>query len=315
MQDGGLGMENGEQRMEEGRWNAESGILHSASALIHCSSLADQWLLFAACCLFLFFPSQAFGGTIRTTVTSNYTVMENGDIAMDFLIRNEGDATAFNTMAVIFIGDRAEKVDNLGNNPPGGKISFKTHCPRRDLKPGKYTAILRIGFQDEGGKPYLVYQFSELPYLIDLATDKEARLSLELIVPTFNKKALWNPRETLGIKLKNDHSAPIKASVFLCLPDGFSTRAPNTSYDLSAGEERTEEMTLTMYPAAVQDPVLRVVAYYEHNNKHHSRLVESMIGMEERAVLWKWFIVIAALVLVGSFAVARKKAENQKIKG
>ena len=40
-------------------------------------------------------------------------------------IRNNGDVTAYNVTVTLILADMVKKYDNLGDNPPGGKINVE----------------------------------------------------------------------------------------------------------------------------------------------------------------------------------------------
>jgi len=75
--------------------------------------------------LILFLPLAGYGGIIRTSITSTYTVTDQGDIQFDVTIRNNGDVTAHNVALSLILADLIKTYDALGDNPAGGDIRLK----------------------------------------------------------------------------------------------------------------------------------------------------------------------------------------------
>lgn len=255
--------------------------------------------IFFALCL----PISGYGGRIKTSIVSHYTVERSGKIGLEFEIINMGDATAYNIIATIFLADWAQKYDYLGDNPPGGRIHLESlyHDPR--IKPGRHTVVVRIIFEEQSGRPHRAYHFLEIPYRLEQSRNYDPGLALHLDSPLFNTKAFWQPGGNIRLFLKNGHNSPIKPFVSFYLPDGFMTREPNRYYELSPGEERMETVRLTRDPSVRQDRAYNVVVWYEQNEIHYSQHVEGRIRVEERPVYLKWYLLLGTAVLVILFLV------------
>jgi len=249
--------------------------------------------------LFAFVSSEGVCGTIRTTVTSHVTVLSTGQTNIQYVIKNTGDDTAHHVSVATFLALEAQKSDSLGSNPPGGVIRYDCVLTPPDLKPGNYTLVTRISFDEHGGTAHRAYHFSPLPWRLDQVKDARPALSVEMSEPSFNTKSFWQPGGKVKLVLKNGSSSAIQPVVTFYLPDGFMIQEPERSYQLAAGERKEEMIPLTMDASVKETRSFQVVAWYELNGAHHSQLIEGKIKVEEKPIYFKVFLILGGAILVG----------------
>ena len=126
-------------------------------------------IFLAAATGLFFFYFRAFAGTITTSITCRNTVKSNGAPELHMAIRNSGDVTAYHVVVTLILADMIKKYENLGNNPPGGKIEVGEKLMEPGLKPGNYVAVIQVDFQEESGIPHRVYHMAPMAYLMDQA--------------------------------------------------------------------------------------------------------------------------------------------------
>ena len=256
----------------------------------------------------LWICSTAFAGLIKTTITCKYRVVEVGKIEMDLIISNTGDATAYNVMATIFLAGWAEKSDDLGDNPPQGEIHMRTAFENAALKPGKYTAVIRINFEEQSGRSHRVYHVFQIPYLLPKAGEPDARqLSMQIDFPLLKKKPFWKKRSEIQIFIENRHSNPIKPRLSLYLPDGFTAAEPNRFYELSPKKQIRDTMPVKIDPSVAKSGICHVVAWYEQDGIHYSDHIKGEIRVEESPIYFKWYLLLAIAVLALLFVVAHRR--------
>ena len=251
----------------------------------------------------LVFPVSGYGGIIRTSIVSHYTVEDPGKIGMEIDISNSGNETAYNVIATIFLADWVQKSENFGNNPPGGKIHFDSQCLSPEMRPGRYMGVIRVSFEEQSGRPHGAYHIFEIPYRMDEVGNEKSLLSLQLSSPPFNPRAFWERRGKIRLFVKNGYTEPIKASMNFYLPDGLSTQEPNRYYELSPGEERGETVALSVERSQTGERPYDVVLWYEHKRFHYSQHLEGKISVEERPVYFWWYVFAGLTVLVILFVV------------
>jgi len=251
----------------------------------------------------LILPISGYGGIIRTSIVCNSRVEDSGKIDMEIDIVNSGNAMAYNVIATIFLADWVHQSNNLGNNPPDGKIHLNSQYVNRDLRPGRYVGVIRVNFEEQSGSSHRAYNFIEIAYRLDQGISYAPGLNLDLDSPLFNTKAFWNPRGKIRFFMKNGHQSAIKPSVSFYLPDGFTTPEPDRHYELFPGDEIKEIIPLTIDPSVRKDRTFHVVSWYEHNGLHYSQHVKGRIRVEERPVIFKGYVLFGTGVLAILFVV------------
>lgn len=257
----------------------------------------------AACLLWvialyvLCLPVHAYGGFIKTAVSCRHKV-EDTSIDIEIDIANRGNAVAYGVSATVFIDHWVEKYDGLGNNPPGGKISLKIRHTDPKLKKGMYVVVIRIAFEEEGGRPHQVYHVFDLPVKMDGPENRRPCLTAHADLPAFNTKAFWKKRGEILLFMQNGCKEIIRPYVCLYLPAGFVAGQSVLSCELSPGEERETTISLDMDASAEHNRFCRIVVWYEQDGVHYSRLIESELCVEEKPIFFKWYLVLAGAVLV-----------------
>lgn len=259
-------------------------------------------------------PVCLYGGTIQTNIVCHTTVEMSGKIKMNIEISNTGNVSAYNVKATIFIADWVQKYDDLGKNPPGGKIYLSSHYLNSDLKPGKYIAIIRITFEESNGKFHKAYHFSNISCQMDKLKSYTPPLFLYLNSPLVNKKALWN-QSNIQLSMKNNYKWPIKPRLRLYLPDSFSTSEPNMYYELFHGKEKTETIPLTANQPKKQEYTYYLTAWYELDGIHYSHHIKEKIQIEEKPIYFKWYLIAGITVFLIFFGVVYcYNSKNEKTK-
>jgi len=245
----------------------------------------------------IFFCFWAFAGTITTSVTCRKTVKSTGELDIHLDIRNNGDVMAYNVIVTLVLADIVKKYDNLGNNPPGGKINVIEDIIDPGLKPGNYIAVIRVDFEEENGIPHRVYHMAPIAYLTGKATPSDPPLILKPTSPEFNRKAFWDRKGDIELLAKKIGKEKVLVNTSLFLPDGVSSPAPNAILRLGSESEKIHKFPIhltgkngTIFP-------YHVVAWYENEHYHHSHLLYGKIRILEKPVYFKWFVKGSGVVL------------------
>jgi hypothetical protein len=262
-----------------------------------------------AACLISIMPLPAFGGTIRTNIASSYEVQRSGSVSIKVDISNKGTATAFNMALALFLGKEAERHAGLGNNPPNGKIHVEIQPIDPLPGPGKYTGVLRVEFEEQGGKPHRAYHVIEIPYRMDETPSYRPRLNFRLKTPALSKKDFWRKKSEIQISMKNGYPEAITPYVSVYLPDGFTASQQHRQCDLSPGEEKWIKVPLTIDPMAKNINPYHMVVQYNLNGIHYSRHVKGMIRFQENRILFKWFALagVTFLAILAAIICFRKQ--------
>jgi len=243
-------------------------------------------------------PVKGYGGIIRTEILCHPAVEGPGKIVMEIEIINTGNVTAYNMTATIFLAEWFHRYDELGDNPPDGRIPLSVRCHNPDMKPGSYVGVIRVRFEEQGGRSHTVYHFFEISHLLDQVNDYQSRMTLRLTAPLFNTKALWGSSGKSRLFMSNGHKSIIRPTVILYLPDGFSTQEPERIYDLSPGQERIATAPLIRDPSVSRNQIYHVVAWYEHEGRHYSHLIQGQIKVVERPFVFKTYLILCIGILV-----------------
>lgn len=243
-------------------------------------------------------PFDGHAGFIGTVMDRHAFTVRPGQIGMSFDIRNTGNATAYHVGATILLEEWAKRYDDLGHNPAGGKICLSGEFRDPTLRPGTYTAVVMINFEERNGRPHRVYHFFEIHYPGHQTGGDGPALDLDMASPSFNRKALRHFRNSLRLSMKNGHPKPVSVRLSIFLPDGFTARSPENLIELAPGREEIVLLPIAMDPSGGQDPVYHVLLRYHHGGIHYSRHLEGKINVTERPVFFKWYLLLGALALV-----------------
>ena len=265
-----------------------------------------------------FFCFRAFAGTITTSITCQKTVKSNGALELRMDIRNNGDVTAYHVVVTLILADMVKKYDNLGNNPPGGKIEVEEKFIDPGLKPGDYVAVIRVDFEEESGTPHRVYHMVPLRYPADGAGPSAPFPTLKLTSPEFNRKAFWDKKGDIGLRVENGGKETLVLKARLFLPDGLSSPRPETTLSLEPETEEIRHFPVRLTGSNKTIFPYHVVAWYEGERLHHSRLLTGKIVTVERPVYFKWFVMgsgvllgIVFLVIVAGLIVRRHRKKTE----
>jgi len=259
-------------------------------------------LILVATLLTFCIPLSAYGGTIKTAITTTQTVKDSGAIELEFKIRNRGNATAHNVVVTLILADLVRSYRDLGNNLPGGEIILKDRLVNAGLKPGKYVAVLRVDFEEQNGKSHRAYHFFNIPYRLDRISSSKLPLWMKTASPCFNKKAFWKKKGVIRLSMKNNGKEDIRPNVWLFLPEGFTSPEPNRLCRLTPGETKVEEIPLHLEPDGKNLSPYHLVVWCDHDHAHYSWDLKGIIKVEERPVYFKGYLVFGTIFLVILFA-------------
>ncbi len=248
-----------------------------------------------------FLPLEGYCGTIRTKVICRSHMDANGSLVIEGDIENLGDATAYAVNVAVLLADWADRLDPLGDNPPGGSVHFKTRYQNPDLLPGEYTAVIQVTFEDQSGKRHRVNRYVPMLYKLEENKLLQSALTLEIKTPTFNKRAFWQQRDVLRLLLINEHKNRINPNVSIFLPEGFHSTQMNSNVDLLPDEKKIINIPLEFDPSIRQETKYFVVASYAHDGIHYSQAQKDFIQVTERPIIFKGYIVLAVSFIFAFF--------------
>ena len=168
---------------------------------------------------------------------------------------------------------------------------WKKSSSIRALKPGDYVAVIRVDFEEENGAPHTVYHMAPIEYLMNKAIPSDPSLALELTSPGFNRKAFWDRKGDIALLVKNEGKEKIVLKARLFLPDGLSSPRPDATISLAPESEQIQGFPVQLTGSNETIFPYHVVAWYENERVHHSRLLTGKIITVERPVYFKWFVM------------------------
>ena len=268
---------------------------------------------FAFILLSLLLPVSAYSGTIRTSITTSQRVTSQGTIELDFKIRNRGDVTAHKVVFSLILAGVVRSYASLGDNPPGEEIRVKETLADLSLRPGKYWAVVRVGFEEQTGKVHHVYHFFEIPYFTDRMRSPGLPLSLETIGPCFNKKAFWDKSGAIRLSMKNEGTEDLRLNSWLFLPEGVTSPEPNRSYALSPGETRMESVPVHMEPDMRTLRSYHLIVWCVHDQTHYSWDLKGTIRVQDQPVYFKGYVVAGMVLLALLFGALLVRNRRTKL--
>lgn len=258
----------------------------------------------------LLFAGAADCGVIKTTITSWHTVVGPGQIDLRAEIENEGDAAAYKVGATIFMGDWSNRFDNLGDLLPGGTLQFADKYADPEFKPGSYSIVFRVDYEESGGLRHIVYHFSNLTYLPENNELPPAKLTVSIEPPRFNPKVFWGRTDRIKLILKNENPTPVKALIDLYLPDGFSTEKPAGQLTLAPGETKSETFSVAAKDLNYSGRPFHLVVRHEIDGRHYTEKITGNFIVEEKSLYLKLYLAGGGLCLVLIFLLSIRKKKS-----
>jgi len=260
------------------------------------------WCFLIVVGLLSLFPFSASGRTLKTRITSSYKVDGPGKIDLSVEIENRGTATAYGLVLTVFFSDRVEIKDDLGDHQPGEKRQVDFIFRYNNLKPGKYVVVIRLSFEEQGGKVHHVYHFSDIVYDLMNRTRQltGSLLDVKMASPPYNPRGLWPLRKQaiIHLTMKNRYEESLKPIVFsLYLPSGFQTARSMSTYTLSPAEIREDKIPLTIEPGVRGRHAHHAVFAYDLNGIHYESYHKGIILVEEKPFLLKYYLITGGIVL------------------
>ena len=247
--------------------------------------------------LCLTLPPESFCGAITMRITTGVAFPLPDKVAVNTDIGNFGDETAFHITVTTFLGDDAIHSDALGEGEPGKTIRYTCAFEETRLKPGRYILITRVNFTEKNGTPHSNYHFT--PFTVRLGEEAKGKpaLAVTASTPVINTKSLWGTQGNIRLALKNGYNGTLEPVIFFALPDGLKMDAGERAFSLRAGEEKTMDMPVSVTANLRGDIAYQMIIRYDADNIRHMEQVNGTIRLEERPVLFRIFLGIAAVLL------------------
>lgn len=248
--------------------------------------------------LLLIAPSGASAGVINTKIELSCAVDKKNNIAVHAKIANKGNSTAYRVTLSLFMEDWAQKFDNLGDNQPDGMIKFNENISLPELKPGLHILVARVSFEEQNGTSHRIYEYSPFSYKTDGISKEQQELSLELKPPVFNTRAFWEKKKEIKIHLNNPHDYPVSSQVSFFLPDGYTAEESTVTTEISPNKNITENVAVEKDKSINHGGKILAVAWYEKDGIIYSVKSEGIAGVEEKPVLFKWYVLFSIIILI-----------------
>jgi len=246
--------------------------------------------------LLLIAPSIAFAGVINTKIELSCSVDKKNDIAVHAKIANKGNSTAYRVTLSLFMEDWAQKFDNLGDNRPDGMIKFNENISLPELKPGLHILVARVSFEEQNGTSHRIYEYFPFSYKMQ-NTDKAPELSLELRTPLFNSRAFFETKK-IEISMNNSSGFPLSPVVSFFLADGYTAGEASIQPTVPPNNKIEETVLVEKEKSVNQGGKILAVAWYEKDGIIYSVKSEGMAQVEEKPVLFKWYLLFCIIILI-----------------
>ena len=254
-------------------------------------------LIWSALVLILL-PLPGYGGTIRTAITTTWTITDPGAIGLDIRIRNNGDVTAHKVAVTLLLAHVVREYDGLGDNPAGGQIHVQKELADPGLKPGRYRAVVRVDFEEQAGRSHHAYHFFEIPYRTDDMPAPDLPLELHVTDPYFNRKAFWHKDDDIALSVKNNSPEKILLKARPFLPEGFSSQAPERTFPVGPGETKIVAIPVRLDPGGKAPSPFHLLVWSNHGGAHYAWDLKGTIEVGEAPVFFKIYVVSGVSVLI-----------------
>jgi hypothetical protein len=259
--------------------------------------------------LLLLAPSVALPGVINTKIDLSCAVDKKNDIAVHAEIANKGNSTAYKVTLSLFMEDWAQKFDSLGDNPPDGMLKFNEKISLPELKPGLHILVARVSFEEQNGTSHRIHEYFPFSYKMQ-NTDKEPELSLELKTPLFNSRAFFETKKKMEISMNNSGNSPFSPVISFFLADGYTAGDASIQTRVPPDNKIMESVFIEKEKSANHGGKVLAVAWYEKDGIIYSVKSEGMAQVEEKPVLFKWYVFFSIIILIAVtiFRAVRRKA-------
>lgn len=248
--------------------------------------------------LLLLIPSIAVSGVINTKIDLSCKVDKKNDIAVHAVISNTGNSTAYKTTLSFFMENWAQKFDDLGDNLPGGKIKFDENIGMPELKPGRHILVARVSFEEQSGISHRIYEYFPFSYKTGGGGKEPLELSLELKPPLFNSRAFWEKKKEMNISVKNPNNYPVLPVISFYLSDGYTAGDASIAPEVPPDKTITEAVVIEKDKSIGKEGKILSVAWYEKDGVIYSVKSEGIAGLEEKPVLFKWYVLFSAIFII-----------------
>lgn len=247
--------------------------------------------------LLLLAPCGISAGVINTKIDLSCAVDKKNDIAVQAKIANKGNSTAYRVTLSLFMEDWAQKFDNLGDNQPNGIIKFNENIRLPELKPGLHILVARVSFEEQNGTSHRIYEYFPFSYKMQ-NTDKAPELSLELRTPLFNSRAFFETKKKMEISMNNSSGSPLSLVTSFFLSDGYTAGDASIQNTIPPNNKITESVVIEKDKSINHGGKVFAVAWYEKDGIIYSVKSEGMAQVEEKPVLFRWYLLFCIIILV-----------------
>lgn len=246
--------------------------------------------------LLLLAPCGVSAGVINTKIDLSCVVDKKNDISVNAKIANKGNSTAYKVTLSLFMEDWAQKFDNLGDNQPDGMIKFNENISLPELKPGLHILVARVSFEEQNGTSHRIYEYFPFSYKMQ-NTDKKPELSLELKTPLFNSRAFFETKKKMEISINNSSIYHLSPVISFFLADGYTAGDASIQTRVPPDNKIMESVFIEKEKSVNHGGKVLAVAWYEKDGIIYSVKSEGIAQVEEKPVLFKWYVFFSIIVL------------------
>jgi hypothetical protein len=237
--------------------------------------------------------AQAAFCAIETRTVVTWTLDEEENIVVSVDIHNDGEEGAYNLETSMFLGKREYIRGALGDNPPGGRIHLDFVVEKTTIRPGAYTGIVRVQFQDWDGVAHHIHHPVSMVYNPIANGSDLLPVGAKLVDPVFNPKAFWATESQLPVTLENRGDKRLRVRLTAWAPEGFTIRPEAQTLALAPGGEKTLRLFTALSGAdRTAGYYLTVEAATEH--RHHSMLLDGFLAIKPKPVYFRIYLLLAA---------------------
>jgi len=247
--------------------------------------------------LLFLLPSAASAGYIDTKIDLSCAVDKKNDIAVNAMIANKGNSTAYRVTLSLFMEEWAQKFDNLGDNQPDGMLKFNETISMPGLKPGTHILVARISFEEQNGTSHRIYQYCSFSCKTD-KTDKEPDLSLELKPPLFNVRSFIETKKKMEFTINNRSKYSLSPVISFFLSDGYTAGDASIQTTVPPNNKVSGIVVIEKDKSINQGGNILAVAWYDKDGIISSVKAEGTAGVEEKPFLFKWYLIFSVIILI-----------------
>ncbi len=245
------------------------------------------WLL---CLAALAWPGSALAGRLVIQVEAS-AALRDGRLAMNLVVRNQGDEPAFSLQARALAPAGAVASRLVERLDPGRSLELALTWPALALAPGRHAAVARVDFADANDYPFSALAHAYFHQGRDQPSPLAARAeTVELA-----------GEGELGLVVRNPEPRPFRLEVLAYGPKELDLKPFRQELELAARGQAELAFAVGNFsglPGAVY-PVL-VVLNSQVRGLHTAKVVETRVRLRAEAnlfsrYLWLWLALLAGL--------------------